>query len=146
MRILTYLVDSNQDQDVTFRKIVTADERLVRPGAETVTLALWQLYWQEGVDISDLDALPHKLSSKLDVSEARAKEWIESSTSNTIKEKLKLASDEAINLGAFGAPTMVVQRHGSAIRELFFGSDRFDHIAMHLGVKYYGPIPVKSKI
>lgn len=41
---------------------------------------------------------------------------------------------------AFGVPWLVVRKTPTSEPEMFFGSDRFHHIAQHLGVTWYGPL------
>ncbi|KAJ1666732.1 Glutathione S-transferase kappa 1 [Coemansia sp. RSA 1813] len=42
---------------------------------------------------------------------------------------------------AFGAPTILVYKKGSTKPQMFFGSDRFEHIAIHLGEQF---LPMKQ--
>ncbi|KAJ2394531.1 Glutathione S-transferase kappa 1 [Coemansia sp. RSA 2559] len=42
---------------------------------------------------------------------------------------------------AFGAPTILVYKSGSEKPQMFFGSDRFEHIAIHLGEQF---LPMKQ--
>ena len=44
------------------------------------------------------------------------------------------ATKEAVDAGAFGAPIIICEKDGN--KEMFFGSDRFDHIARFLQVEY----------
>jgi glutathione S-transferase kappa 1 len=48
-----------------------------------------------------------------------------------VKNILKANMQEALDLGAFGVPLIVVHVDGK--REVFFGSDRFHLIAMTIG-------------
>ncbi len=59
-------------------------------------------------------------------------------------------TDDAVALGAFGAPTLIVKKTPDAAPLMFFGSDRFHLIFQALGVaagsggpKQYGQIKAK---
>uniref|UniRef100_A0A0P4WBE5 Glutathione S-transferase kappa n=1 Tax=Scylla olivacea TaxID=85551 RepID=A0A0P4WBE5_SCYOL len=55
------------------------------------------------------------------------------------KQRLKAYTDEAVEHGAFGVPTVVT--HAGAKPELFFGSDRFHLIAREINETWMGPEP-----
>jgi 2-hydroxychromene-2-carboxylate isomerase len=74
--------------------------------------------WQEGVDISDPASL-HTLLAR-DAFDADA--IIAASNSPEIKQRLRDATQEAIDTGVFGVPTFGL--HG----ELFWGADRVDAV------------------
>jgi len=57
----------------------------------------------------------------------------------TVKERLKETTQEAVELGAFGAPAIIV--HTETGPEMFFGSDRFPLIAELLKETWKGPLP-----
>ncbi|KAH9260131.1 hypothetical protein BASA81_001906 [Batrachochytrium salamandrivorans] len=73
------------------------------------------------------------------------------SESAEVKQKLNQTTKEAIEAGAYGAPTMLI--HGGlapyydGTKPIFvFGSDRFEQIAFMCGLKYEGPCPPVSKL
>ncbi|KAF5661545.1 glutathione s-transferase kappa 1 [Fusarium heterosporum] len=53
----------------------------------------------------------------------------------SMKGKLQEATNEALKLGAFGAPWLIATR-ADGKSEAFFGSDRFHHIYRFLGVPF----------
>lgn len=61
------------------------------------------------------------------------------STQPDIKRALVDATQRAHAAGAFGAPTMLVTRARDGRTEMFFGADRFDHIAAFLETAYINP-------
>jgi glutathione S-transferase kappa 1 len=78
------------------------------------------------------------------VSTEKAKEWLDTANlDQLIKDKLKQNTDDAIKAGAFGAPTIIVTHNGKD--EMFFGSDRFEHIAHLLGKEWCGYNPSSHK-
>ena len=56
------------------------------------------------------------------------------------KQLLRTNTEEAVARGAFGSPTAFVAGEGGQ-EALFFGSDRMEQIAHHLGLPYYGARP-----
>ena len=69
-----------------------------------------------------------------------------------VKETLRSSVEEAIELGAFGAPFMVVSKPGlpegvggvdGDVPIVFFGSDRFEQMAFTLGLPWVGPDPTR---
>ncbi|XP_030015139.1 glutathione S-transferase kappa 1 [Sphaeramia orbicularis] len=108
---------------------------------EQVSRELWKRIWSEDKDIT----LPASLSEaalKAGLSENEIKEALELSTSKEIKEKLKSATQKALDYGAFGFPMLVCHIDGNA--EMFFGSDRFELMAHCIGEKWLGPQPEKG--
>eukprot|EP00897_Mesotaenium_endlicherianum_P004638 jgi/Mesen1/4201/ME000219S03325 len=75
-----------------------------------------------------------------------------------VKDRLKEVTAEAVRMGAYGVPTIVVTpgegggdgstttRGGFGPGEslLFFGSDRFEQMAFVLGKSWEGPIPTRT--
>ncbi|TNE84971.1 MAG: 2-hydroxychromene-2-carboxylate isomerase [Deltaproteobacteria bacterium] len=75
-----------------------------------VSLALFEAYWVQDVDI----ASPERLTSVLNrTAVSRANE-------QDVKDRLRVTTEEAVARGAFGAPTFFV---GS---EMYFGHDRLE--------------------
>ncbi|XP_060080515.1 glutathione S-transferase kappa 1-like [Ylistrum balloti] len=60
-----------------------------------------------------------------------------------VKNRLKQFTTEALNLGAFGAPTIVTYVNNE--REMIFGSDRFPILADMLNEEWMGPLTELSK-
>lgn len=80
------------------------------------TKTLFEAYWIDGKDISDSDTLIDLLGDDI----------IEKANQEITKEKLKMATLEAVKRGAFGAPTFYVED------EMFFGADRLDMLEYFL--------------
>merc|ERR1719458_301365 len=57
-------------------------------------------------------------------------------------EDLMEVTEEAVDRGAFGAPTMYFTEEGRE-EEMFWGSDRFDMIAHCFDKQWHGPDPGK---
>ncbi|KAJ3299933.1 hypothetical protein HK104_005845 [Borealophlyctis nickersoniae] len=99
--------------------------------------SLWKCYWSEG------RSLNNDLAAYLSpVVGADATETLLTKTINepAVKDELTRVTKEAIEVhGAFGAPWIVVENGG--MKETFFGSDRFEAVAMVMGKEWYGPVP-----
>jgi 2-hydroxychromene-2-carboxylate isomerase len=80
------------------------------PEAElpAASLKVFRAYWYDDADISQPDVLAELLGSE---AVARAGD-------EAVKNRLKVNSEEAVQRGAFGAPTMFVGK------DMFFGADR----------------------
>ena len=57
-----------------------------------------------------------------------------------MKKKLTESTSEALETGCFGAPWMIVT-NSTGETDVFFGSDRWDHVCDFLGVKHLGYFP-----
>lgn len=60
---------------------------------------------------------------------------------DSIKERLKQNTNEAVEAGAFGVPTMLVSSNDDDKPQFFFGSDRFEQMAFLTGKKWHGYNP-----
>jgi len=87
-----------------------------------VVNAIFEAGWSHGKDIGDLQELIKILDSSGIDGSALVKRTMEPS----IKELLKHETAIAIELGVFGIPTMIIDK------ELFWGNDQFDHMALYL--------------
>lgn len=58
---------------------------------------------------------------------------LDATTSSQVEQIYIENNNQALHLGAFGVPTMIITRHGDNAQEYYFGSDRFHHIAHFLG-------------
>jgi len=79
---------------------------------------LFDAIWVHGKDLGD-DTVLATIIADAGLS---PEEVLEEIKSDTIKNELRANSDEAVERGAFGAPTFFVGD------EMFFGNDRFDFI------------------
>ncbi|CAG5117954.1 unnamed protein product [Candidula unifasciata] len=109
-----------------------------------VSRELWMRAWNRDEDITEPASLTQ--AAKLaGLSEKQIAEILPRINSNDVKERLKQTTQEALDLGAFGSPTIVAHVDGK--KEWVFGSDRFPILADLLGEKWEGPLPgVSSKL
>lgn len=104
----------------------------------------WKNYWTEDRDISTEDVLAQILDS-LHLS---PQTYFAAAKDPKVKEALKQVTEEAVQRGAFGAPTFFVTKANDPekAQQMYFGSDRFHLIAMQLGERWDGPFPSSSKL
>lgn len=87
-----------------------------------IALALMTAHWGKGKDISNPEVLG-SLAAELNLD---ADAITEAMGSDTVKAELRSNTDAAIERGAFGAPTFVVDG------EMFWGNDRLELLRAHL--------------
>eukprot|EP01024_Parvocaulis_polyphysoides_P023964 TRINITY_DN22036_c4_g1_i1.p2 TRINITY_DN22036_c4_g1~~TRINITY_DN22036_c4_g1_i1.p2 ORF type:complete len:250 (+),score=9.76 TRINITY_DN22036_c4_g1_i1:28-750(+) len=66
-------------------------------------------------------------------------ELVQMAQTQPIKDKLKENTSWALERGAFGMPTMFVEKNNRV--EYYFGGDRIEHIAIQLQKPWFGPQP-----
>lgn len=86
----------------------------------------WLRHYGEGKPINQPQDI-QICGQKAGISTSQIERWIEQTQDELIKNKLKATTQEALDRGAFGAPTFFVKKDGTKDWDMFFGSDR-----MHL--------------
>ncbi|KAK7886925.1 hypothetical protein WMY93_026546 [Mugilogobius chulae] len=109
---------------------------------ECVSRELWRRIWSEDKDITKPESLT-EAAVKAGLSEKDIGELLTLTKTDKIKNRLKMATQEALEHGAFGFPMIVCHVDGK--KEMFFGSDRFELMAHTIGEKWLGPQPDKVK-
>jgi len=85
--------------------------------------AVFQALWVESLNLNDADLVARTLE-RGGFDPAQVEQWV---SDPEIKAALKANTDEALQRGVFGAPTMFVGQ------EMFFGQDRLDFVREALG-------------
>ncbi|XP_032233748.1 glutathione S-transferase kappa 1 [Nematostella vectensis] len=104
---------------------------------EQLSRELWMRIWSRDEDI----VLPESLKQAClatGFSDTQSTAIISRLSDQDIKDKLKETTQEALDAGAFGAPTIIA--HANGAKHMFFGSDRFFLIAHLYGVEWEGPL------
>ena len=112
------------------------------PGRD-VALRLWRLSWVEGRDIADPAVLVGVLLG-FGLSGPQAAALLARASDDDVKRALAASTQEAVDRGAYGAPTMFVRPEGADRPLMVFGSDRFHHLAHFLRRPW--PLPFVSKL
>jgi 2-hydroxychromene-2-carboxylate isomerase len=95
-------------------------------------LALFEAYWGRGLDISqDTEIAACAVKVGLDPSAL-----LDAANSPEAKAALIANTDELIERGGFGSPTLFVGSH-----DMYFGNDRLELVAAALGVPFQGTAP-----
>jgi glutathione S-transferase kappa 1 len=120
------------------QRLLTAVAREAPEHLEALSRRLWQRYWGEAEDAVGVEGLK-AACEEVGVDAETAAHWLGRIADQDVKDALRATSDEAVARGAFGAPTFYVET--PAGEEMYFGSDRFPHVAAALGVTWEGPLP-----
>eukprot|EP00052_Salpingoeca_macrocollata_P023794 m.210341 g.210341 ORF g.210341 m.210341 type:complete len:232 (+) comp22110_c1_seq6:1608-2303(+) len=117
------------------QRLLTATQRDNPQLVEPLTRALWMRIWHNDEDITTEDSLTQACAAA-GIAPQTAASLLQASTEDWAKDTLKATTQEAIDKGAFGAPTIF-----AGDGAMFFGSDRFPQLARHLNCSWYGPYP-----
>eukprot|EP00092_Neocalanus_flemingeri_P034662 GFUD01037709.1.p1 GENE.GFUD01037709.1~~GFUD01037709.1.p1 ORF type:complete len:260 (+),score=75.68 GFUD01037709.1:62-841(+) len=106
---------------------------------ENLLRNFWVRSWSEDKDVhtaGDITAVA--LLAGMGVEEIE--DCLAAMKTETVKTALKEVTEEAVERGAFGAPTMFWHENGEN-EQMFWGSDRFEMIAQIHGKEWLGPNP-----
>lgn len=92
---------------------------------------IYAAYWQRGEDVAQDGVIAGALRTA-GVSDDEITRALEQASSDAIKEELRRRTDEAIELGIFGAPAWVIRRPDRA-HVLIWGQDRLPWVEAALG-------------
>ncbi|KAK7496800.1 hypothetical protein BaRGS_00012009 [Batillaria attramentaria] len=120
------------------QRFITAVDMKHPELAEKVARECWQRIWFEDVDATEPDSL-RAAAEKAGLSKDVIDDALARMTAPEVKDRLRAYTQEALDLGAFGAPFIVAHVNGK--KEIFFGSDRFPVMAMVIGEEWKGPRP-----
>lgn len=100
---------------------------------EDLSRALFRRYWVEGLTVSGVDDV-RAACGDVGVDPA----WCDHLQDDDVKQLLRAATDEAIDRGAFGFPTMFVTDTDGE-EQMYFGSDRLPLLAFDFDLPWLGP-------
>ncbi|CAG2204708.1 GSTK1 [Mytilus edulis] len=110
---------------------------------EELSRQLWLRVWGKDEGITTDDDIS-QAASKAGISKEMVVKCLNKAKEPDVSARFKVYTDEALSLGAFGTPTIVI--HNSGKKEMIFGSDRLDLVANFIGETYEGPLNDLSKI
>ncbi|KAF9925391.1 Glutathione S-transferase kappa 1 [Linnemannia zychae] len=96
-------------------------------------------YWHQDLNVAQQDVLIEAITPILGAD--KTAQYMQQISEKDIKQQLINNTNEAIDAGAFGAPTFIVKKAGSNEPHMFFGSDRFELMTLFLGLPYDGLAP-----
>jgi glutathione S-transferase kappa 1 len=118
-------------------RLLMATKSTSQEHVEVLSRQLWKRIWGMDQDITEERSLREACKAS-GIDQEMTDNLIGQIGQPEVKEELKRSTQEALDLGAFGAPFIVVHVGGKP--ERFFGSDRFELIAHILGEKWEGPL------
>jgi len=120
------------------QRFLTAIDLYFPEHLEDVSRSLWTRVWSKEEDIVDNESLflAAKNAKMLDSAIEKCLKLLNEAA---VKETLKKTTEEVVEHGAFGAPTIII--HTNSGPEMFFGSDRFPLIAEIMKQTWKGPLP-----
>jgi 2-hydroxychromene-2-carboxylate isomerase len=89
--------------------------------------AIYAAYWQRGDDIT-LDPVIVEALAAAGIHRGEIDRAVAGADREPIKEELRRRTDDAIRLGIFGAPAMIVRRDDASDGMLFWGQDRLEWV------------------
>ncbi|KAL5477940.1 hypothetical protein EMCRGX_G024803 [Ephydatia muelleri] len=119
------------------QRLLTAIKMKSPHHLESVSRQLWLRIWSRDEDITRPESLQLACLAA-GLTQQATDDLIGRIESQEVKEELKRTTQEALDLGAFGAPFIVAHIGGK--KEEFFGSDRMELLAHTLGEKWEGPL------
>ncbi|XP_069115514.1 glutathione S-transferase kappa 1-like [Argopecten irradians] len=109
---------------------------------EDLSRQFWIRAWNKDQGISDEEGI-RETCKDINFPTNLMEECLQKTKDQTVKDRLKQYTTEALELGAFGSPIIVA--HVNNKPEMIFGSDRFPILAKILNEEWMGPLTELSK-
>lgn len=109
---------------------------------ESVIRGFWLRSWSEDLDVHTVEDIT-AVASKAGLDSHQIGHCLEEMKAEEVKTVLKQVTAEAVERGAFGAPTMFFSQQGER-EHMFWGSDRFEMVAFLYNKQWLGPDPDRS--
>ena len=94
-----------------------------------------------GSELTIDDSLMRRACAGAALDRTQTQALLELAQGEATKQALRANTEEAVARGAFGSPTAFVHEARGAPEAMFFGSDRMEQLAHHLGLPYHGARP-----
>lgn len=120
------------------QRFITAVDMIDSSFTENVSRILWTRIHRNDEDITEPENFV-MVGKQAGMKPEILKKAISQITDDAVKKRLADYTEEALEKGAFGLPTIVAHVNGK--QEMIFGCDRFPILAKILGEKWDGPIP-----
>ncbi|XP_003738778.1 glutathione S-transferase kappa 1 [Galendromus occidentalis] len=104
---------------------------------EAVSRAFYQRLFGENKEIMSLECIP-EVAKAANLTQDLIDKCLKAIESDDVKDLVKKHTDEALDMNAFGAPTIVA--HISGKKEMYFGQDRLYLLAHEAGKPWLGPL------
>lgn len=106
---------------------------------ESVCREIWQRSWGPEDATSHTSQDLKLCAARAGLSDEQTNICLSGMKDTSVKQTLKKTTEEAVERGAFGAPTMFFNKGGR--EEMVWGSDRFEMIGSLYGLEWKGPKP-----
>ncbi|XP_023344334.1 glutathione S-transferase kappa 1 [Eurytemora carolleeae] len=123
------------------QRFVTAVQQEYPELLENICREIWTRSWGPEDLSSHTQEDLNIIATRAGLSADQIKTCFEKQKSPVVKQTLKDITEEAVERGAFGSPTLFFMQGDK--EEMFWGSDRFDMIASIYGLEWAGPNPAK---
>merc|ERR1711936_1203672 len=107
---------------------------------EKVLRSFWLRSWSEDKDVHTEDDIT-TVARSAEMNEKDIADCLAAMKCQHVKATLKMVTEEAVDRGAFGSPTMFCYQQQGENEAMFWGSDRFEMIAYFYGKQWLGPNP-----
>jgi len=109
---------------------------------EKVIRNFWIRAWSEDQDVHTPEDI-RIIGDMSGMTEAEVSQCLEVMEDPGVKQRLKEVTDEAVERGAFGSPTLYFSEESGNNEQMFWGSDRFEMVAAVYSRPWHGPNPSK---
>lgn len=122
-------------------RVLTQVEEHANEHLAAASEVLFDRFWSGGgEDVNDPAVLLSALR-EAGLDEATAGRFIAGASDPAVKARLAAITHEAVERGAFGAPTYFVRKDDESDEDMFFGSDRIGMLAFLYDLPFDGPVP-----
>lgn len=122
-------------------RVLTQVEEHANEHLAAASEAFFARCWDGGnVNVNDA-AVQTAALLEAGIDEGTAARFVAGVSDPAVKARLMAITDEAVERGAFGAPTYFVRKDDSSEEEMFFGSDRIGMLAFLYDLPFDGPVP-----
>mmetsp|Transcript_19680 Transcript_19680/g.27141 ORF Transcript_19680/g.27141 Transcript_19680/m.27141 type:complete len:221 (+) Transcript_19680:69-731(+) len=125
------------------QRLLTACDAWDDSFVPNLSFGLWRELYERDADMTSPEVFM-KVCNEAGISTEDAKKLIEATKTPEVKNKLTERTKEAVERGAFGAPTIFASTPSSE-PQMFFGSDRFHLLFPAIGKEWRGPFPDSPK-
>lgn len=122
------------------QRFITAVQQECPDKFEAVCREIWLRSWGPEDQTVHTDEDLRLVSDRAGLSEPAVQACLEGAKAVEVKQALKDTTEEALERGAFGVPTLFFNQH-HAREQMIWGSDRFDMVAFLFNKEWKGPNP-----
>lgn len=126
---------------LTAMRVLTQVEEQAHEHLGAASEALFERCWGGGGDDVNDPAVLKSALVEAGIDDTTAARFVAGTSDPEVKARLVRTTEEAVERGAFGAPTYFVRKHNGDEDEMFFGSDRLPLMAYLYDKPFPSPVP-----